>query len=48
VTVPVGGGQERTCATSDGVLAKLENASVDVELTHLSPQADPQGFETTR
>jgi hypothetical protein len=48
VTVPVGGGQERTCATPEGVLAKLENASVDVELTRLSAQADPQGFETTR
>jgi hypothetical protein len=48
VTVPVGGGEERTCATAEGVLAKLENASVDVELTELSTQADPKGFETTR
>ena len=45
VTVPIGSGDELTCATPEGVLARLQNASVDVQLTSLTDTADPAAFQ---
>jgi hypothetical protein len=45
VRVPVADGAEITCAAPEGVLARLQNASVDVQLTKLSATADPAAFE---
>ncbi len=45
VTVPVGNGEEMTCATQDGVVATWDTASVHVALTNLARTADERMFE---
>jgi hypothetical protein len=44
VTVPVGQGQEVTCALPEGVVGRWETAAVKVELTSFSTHADPSAF----
>jgi len=44
VDVPVGAGVEHYCASSLGPVARWDTAAVAVELTGLSPAADPTAF----
>jgi len=48
VTVPSGQGDETTCATPAGILARWDTAAIDVELTSFTPTADGAAFQTTR
>ena len=48
VTVPSGEGDETTCATPAGILARWDTAAIDVELTSFTPTADGAAFQTTR
>jgi hypothetical protein len=44
VAIPVGAGRELTCATSEGLLATWDTASVKVDLTSLTHVADSAAF----
>ena len=48
VAVPSGQGDERTCATPEGLVALWDTAAVTVELEDLTPTADDADFATTR
>jgi hypothetical protein len=48
VTVPSGQGDETTCATPAGILARWDTAAIDVELTSFTPTTDGAAFQTTR
>jgi hypothetical protein len=46
VTTPVGDRRELTCASTEGILATWDTASVHVELTRLTDTVDPSAFTT--
>jgi hypothetical protein len=48
VTVPSGQGDERTCATPEGLLALWDTAAVTVQLQDLTTTADEADFATYR
>ena len=48
VTVPSGEGDETTCATPAGILARWDTAAIGVELNSFTPTADGAAFQTTR
>ena len=48
VAVPSGQGDERTCATPEGLVALWDTAAVTVELEDLTTSADDADFATTR
>jgi hypothetical protein len=48
VVVPVGDGDEQTCAMPQGVIGAWRTAAVDVQLDHISNDVDPAAFETHR
>jgi hypothetical protein len=48
VVVPVGDGEEQTCALPEGVIGTWRTAAVDVHLDHISDTVDPAAFDTHR
>jgi hypothetical protein len=48
VTVPSGQGDERTCATPEGLLALWDTAAVTIQLQDLETSADEADFATSR
>jgi hypothetical protein len=48
VMVPVGDGEEQTCAVPEGVIGAWSTAAVDVHLDRISDTADQAVFETHR
>jgi hypothetical protein len=48
VTVPSGQGDERTCATPEGLLALWDTAAVTIQLQDLKTSADEADFATSR
>ena len=48
VTVPSGQGDETTCATPEGLVARWDTAAVTVQLEDLTATADDADFATSR